>query len=162
MATFSRGSIATYILSIVSNLTFKKIILAIGFLVFSYWVIATNIELPRVLRFYDTEGSNSLLDRFLVFDSIIPENLLFGVSAKNDFQFIKYPHNSLVEFIWMFGIFGLFISIWLIYQVFKSTSPTKGLSLLFFVPTLFSGGYIDNLPWLIVGLAIIQQKRSTS
>ena len=102
------------------------------------------------MTLYDFGGSSSLFDRLRVLISVLDLQVLtFGMSdllRRSQYGFILYAHNSIVELIWAYGIFGVLFILYLAFCFHRIKNHfTKVLFLILFIPTLFSGGYIDNM-----------------
>lgn len=154
MATLSRGAVATYFCYMV----WKKpifVFLIIFFVIMSIILLNEYVfTLPRFLTFYDVGSSNSLGDRVKIIFSVNLETLLYGMPAiAGEYAFIKYPHNSVIESIWMFGIFSFLFWFPLSLCFFNTSTYGRVIMILLIVPTFFSGGFLDNILWLSFAFA---------
>lgn len=154
MATLSRGAVATYFFFGISK---KPVFFSLIIFVVILSAILLNEYsrfLPRFLIFYDVGGSNSVGDRAKIMFSVNLETLLYGMPAVlNEYTFIKYPHNSVIESIWMFGIFSFLFWFPFVICFLKTSNYGRAIMILLIVPTFFSGGFLDNILWLSFALS---------
>lgn len=164
IATQSRGAFLSSGLFLMTKYRWTiqlGVIVSVFLILITVLVLGGSSDLPRFMRIYDSDSSNSISDRYLVLSSLSYKTLIWGIdnsAVLKDFGFIKYPHNSVVEFIWWYGIIGFLFASYLFYVFFVKYFSRFSLTLfvVFIFPTLLSGGYLDNaapviysIVWLI-------------
>lgn len=173
IATLSRGAFVTSFIVFLQYIQRKNTIFILLFsiallflLSFFTATLVDSIQLPRYMSLYDYGGSTSILDRQSVVASILDlQVLIFGMSdlmIEFQYGFIVYPHNSIIELIWAYGIFGVFFFMYLVFCFFRIKSHfAKVLFLILFIPTLFSGGYIDNMMAVFFSCMLVSHNAAT-
>ncbi|MBC54493.1 MAG: hypothetical protein CMQ34_11725 [Gammaproteobacteria bacterium] len=174
VATLSRGAFVTSFIVFLQYFQRKNAIFILIFsivllflLSFLTATLVDGVQLPRYLSLYDYGGSTSILDRQSVAASLLDSQvLIFGMTdslRESQYGFIVYPHNSIIELIWAYGIFGVFFFTYLVFCFFRINSHfAKVLFLILFIPTLFSGGYIDNMVAVFFSCMLVNYNAATN